>query len=65
MAKDCFEDVRKKDPYRLDNMDTYSNVLYVKVVGLVLQDMTCNGEQLQYGVLAFLRLPFLVCLRIC
>lgn len=31
MSKDCFEDVRKKDPFRLDNMDTYSNVLYVKV----------------------------------
>ena len=31
MAKECFMDLRKKDPYRLDNMDTYSNVLYVKV----------------------------------
>ena len=31
MAIENFKVVRKLDPYRLDNMDTYSNALYVKV----------------------------------
>lgn len=31
-AVSAFEHLQKYDPYRLDNMDTYSNLLYVKVV---------------------------------
>ena len=31
MAIENFKVVRKLDPFRLDNMDTYSNALYVKV----------------------------------
>ena len=31
MAIENFKVVRKLDPYRLDNMDTYSYALYVKV----------------------------------
>eukprot|EP00039_Didymoeca_costata_P020384 m.341070 g.341070 ORF g.341070 m.341070 type:complete len:561 (+) comp19779_c0_seq1:215-1897(+) len=29
-AEDLFHQLRKNDPYRLDNVDTYSNILYVK-----------------------------------
>ncbi|KAL1458494.1 hypothetical protein WDU94_008640 [Cyamophila willieti] len=29
-AIDCFKEVRTFDPYCLDNMDTYSNLLYIK-----------------------------------
>jgi len=29
-AEAIFEKLEKKEPYRLDNMDTYSNILYVK-----------------------------------
>lgn len=29
-SQSVFEDVRKKDPYKLVSMDTYSNILYVK-----------------------------------
>ena len=31
MAVDQFAKLQKLDPYRLENMDTYSNLLYVKV----------------------------------
>ena len=30
-AVDSFSKLQKVDPYRLENMDTYSNLLYVKV----------------------------------
>lgn len=30
VAQQQFEKLRKDDPYRLENMDTYSNILYVK-----------------------------------
>lgn len=26
-----FNELRERDPYRIDNMDTFSNLLYVKV----------------------------------
>lgn len=29
-AQACFEELLKADPYRLDHVDTYSNILYVK-----------------------------------
>lgn len=29
-AQNLFEDLRELDPYRLENMDSYSNILYVK-----------------------------------
>lgn len=29
-AENCFEIVRNKDPFRLEHVDTYSNILYVK-----------------------------------
>jgi anaphase-promoting complex subunit 8 len=29
-AESCFEVVRNKDPFRLQHVDTYSNILYVK-----------------------------------
>jgi anaphase-promoting complex subunit 8 len=29
-AQLCFEQLHKRDPYRLDQVDTYSNILYVK-----------------------------------
>merc|ERR1711916_367591 len=29
-AQVIFEGVRERDPYRLENLDTYSNILYVK-----------------------------------
>ena len=31
MAVEAFDRLQQVDPYRLDNMDTYSNLLYVKV----------------------------------
>lgn len=31
-AIDAFQQLEKLDPYRLTNVDTYSNVLFVKVV---------------------------------
>ena len=31
MAVEQFAKLQKLDPYRLENMDTYSNLLYVKV----------------------------------
>lgn len=30
LAEGHFEDLRAKDPFRLENLDTYSNILYVK-----------------------------------
>jgi len=30
-AVSVFSQLQQVDPYRLDNMDTYSNLLYVKV----------------------------------
>ena len=30
-ACDLFKEVQKRDPYSLEHMDTYSNILYVKV----------------------------------
>ena len=30
IAHQCFESVREKDPYRMEHIDTYSNILYVK-----------------------------------
>ena len=30
-ALNSFKELQKLDPYRLENMDTYSNLLYVKV----------------------------------
>jgi len=30
MAQQCFESSRDRDPYRMDHIDTYSNILYVK-----------------------------------
>ena len=35
MAVEQFAKLQKLDPYRLENMDTYSNLLYVKVSILV------------------------------
>lgn len=33
-----FNELREQDPYRIDNMDTFSNLLYVKVSSpLVMQ----------------------------
>lgn len=29
-AEGCFETVRNRDPFRLQHIDTYSNILYVK-----------------------------------
>lgn len=29
-AQECFELIREQDPYRLNSIDTYSNILYVK-----------------------------------
>lgn len=29
-AIEIFQDLQEADPYRLDNMDTYSNLLFVK-----------------------------------
>jgi len=29
-ARECFESLRKRDPFRLDDLDVYSNVLYVQ-----------------------------------
>jgi len=33
-AVSVFGQLQQVDPYRLDNMDTYSNLLYVKVCNL-------------------------------
>ncbi len=30
LAQECFEVCREKDPYRIESIDTYSNILYVK-----------------------------------
>ena len=30
-ACDLFKEVHKRDPYSLEHVDTYSNILYVKV----------------------------------
>ena len=30
-ACDLFKEVQKRDPYSLEHVDTYSNILYVKV----------------------------------
>ena len=30
----AFEEMRKKDPYRLTSLDTYSNILFVKEMEL-------------------------------
>jgi hypothetical protein len=32
VAVELYDEVSKVDPYNLDNMDTYSNILYVKVM---------------------------------
>jgi len=35
-----FSQLQQVDPYRLDNMDTYSNLLYVKVCDFHYYDTT-------------------------
>lgn len=39
-----FNELRDRDPYRIDNMDTFSNLLYVKVSLLF---MPCNVDWLK------------------
>lgn len=29
MAEKVFDDIRKRDPYRIDDIDVFSNILYV------------------------------------
>lgn len=36
-ACELFKEVQKRDPYSLEHMDTYSNILYVKVWQLHLK----------------------------
>ncbi len=43
MAVEQFAKLQKIDPNRLDNMDLYSNLLYVKVAGTSLT--TCSETQ--------------------
>ena len=43
MAVDQFAKLQKLDPYRLENMDTYSNLLYVKV-GIRMRIYVCLSE---------------------
>ncbi len=35
IAVDAFKNLLELDPFRLENMDSYSNLLYVKAVRLV------------------------------
>jgi len=45
-AIELFNELQKKDPYSLDQMDTYSNILYVKVMTKqtihMVQVVMCN-----------------------
>jgi hypothetical protein len=41
-AEASFEAVRARDPYRLSCMDTYSNILYVKVRKLGIGLLRCR-----------------------
>jgi hypothetical protein len=41
-AEASFEAVRARDPYRLSCMDTYSNILYVKVCKLGIGLLRCR-----------------------
>lgn len=44
-AIDAFQRLEKLDPYRLSSVDTYSNVLFVKViVEVVLCGVTCHSH---------------------
>ena len=36
LAVESYAKLQKVDPFRLDNMDTYSNLLYVKVRIIIL-----------------------------
>lgn len=38
-SREIFEYLRRKDPYRLDNLDTYSNILFVKESKPELSDL--------------------------
>ena len=44
MAVEQFAKLQKLDPYRLENMDTYSNLLYVKVCILLLFLTFCQVD---------------------
>lgn len=45
-AQELFEDLLERDPYRIDGMDVYSNILYVKedVVGLATLARRCTEQ---------------------
>ena len=64
MAVEAFDRLQHVDPYRLDNMDTYSNLLYVKVsyeltslinayVEVFFIWVVCNGVSLLFCVIYF------------
>ncbi|GAB6022910.1 Anaphase-promoting complex subunit 23, variant 2 [Chamberlinius hualienensis] len=48
LAVEAFQHLRETDPYRLDNMDTYSNLLYVKEMRVELSYLahhTCDIDK--------------------
>ncbi|XP_026675858.1 cell division cycle protein 23 homolog [Diaphorina citri] len=47
-AIDCFKEVRTFDPYCLDNMDTYSNLLYIKEMKVELSYLAHDCESARY-----------------
>ena len=44
LAVDSFSKLQKVDPYRLENMDVYSNLLYVKVSGEIHTENCLNAK---------------------
>lgn len=46
MAINMFVELLTDDPYRLDNLDTYSNILYVKEMKSELADLAHKVVQI-------------------
>lgn len=58
-AEATFEAAREQDPYRLAHMDTYSNILYVKVCSI-------KADKNTYGCCSSgFTDRFFVCFRFC
>lgn len=62
-ALSIFNELRKQDPYRIENMDTFSNLLYVRVICFSWWNSCIRFSCLHSERGNSLRLPFQACSR--
>jgi len=57
-AQDCFESVRESDPHRMQFVDTYSNILYVKERRVELSHLAHMTSKVRlYSITCIVHLP--------